>query len=132
MIESVHRSEIYLVCYVWRSILLFTPLGAWQTKQFTNLELAFLSTTVLTNIFCTSAIVYRPIRVSGWRKAAKTYHRIVEILIESSILYTTIYVIRIGLHIHTQYFTEELDNRVYFAQALVYSITVYFSFILLA
>ena len=111
---------------------MFTLRGARKTDQIANLELAFLSTTVLTNIFCTSAIVYRPIRVSEWRKAAKTYHRIVEILIESSILYTTIYVIRIGLHIHTQYFTEELDNRDNFAQALGYSITVYFSFILLA
>ena len=93
------------------------------SDQITNLELAFLLTTVLTNIFCTTAIVYRPIRVSGWRKAAKTYHRIVEILIESSILYTAIYVIRIGLHIHTQYFTKELDERVIFARALGFSIT---------
>lgn len=94
------------------------------SDQIINLELAFLSTTVLTNIFCTGAIVYRLIRVSGWRKAAKTYHRIVEILIESSILYTAVYMIRIGLEIHGQYFTKELDERLRYAQALGYSITV--------
>ena len=104
---------------------MFTLRGARKTDQIANLELAFLSTTVLTNIFCTTAIVYRPIRVSGWRKAAKTYHRIVEILIESSILYTAIYVIRIGLQIRSQYFTNKVDERLRYAQALGYSITVY-------
>ena len=95
-----------------------------------NLELTFLSTTVLTNVFCTITIVYRPLRVDGWRKLpkARTYRRIMETLIESSVLYTAIYVIRIGLQIHSQYFTNEVDERVQFAKALGYSITVYFDF----
>lgn len=119
-----------LVCYVWRSILLLAPTGVWKTDKISNLELTFSSATVFTNIFCTTAIVYRPLRVSGWRKLpkARTYSRIMETLIESSFLYTAIYVIRIGLQIHTQYFTKEVDERVRFAQALGYSITVHFDF----
>lgn len=54
----------------------------------------------------------------------KTYRRFIEILIESSILYTAIYTIRIGLQVRTQYFTQDVDERVHFAQALGYSITV--------
>lgn len=89
-----------------------------------NLELSYLSATIITNIYCTTAIICRIISVSGWRKSLKTYHGLLEILIESSILYTAIYMIRIGLNIHTQYFTEYLDERVRFAEALGHAITV--------
>lgn len=66
----------------------------------------------------------RIVTVSGWRKSLKTYRGLMEILIESSLLYTAIYMIRVGLEIHTQYFTQELDERLQFAQALVFTITV--------
>lgn len=89
-----------------------------------TLELSYLSATVITNIFCTTAIICRIVVASGWRKSLKTYRGLIEILVESSFLYTAIYMIRIGLEIHTQYFTKELDERFVFAQTLGYSITV--------
>lgn len=120
-----HHSDIHnrLVSYLWRTILYFTPF-VWSVDQITNLELSYLSATVITNIFCTTAIIWRIAGVSGWRNSFKTYRGLMEILIESSVLYTTIYMVRIGLNIHTQYFTEQLDERVQFAQALGFSITV--------
>lgn len=95
-----------------------------EIDKLSSLELIFLSTTVITNIFCTIAIIYRIVAVSGWRKSLKTYWRLIEILVESSLLYTAVYVIRIGLQIHTQSFTEGLDERVLFPRALGYSIAV--------
>ena len=111
------------VCFVWRSILFYRPF-IWTPDQIVNLELSYQSATVITNIFCTTAIICRIVVVSGWRKSLKTYRGLMEILVESSILYTAIYMITIGLNIHTQYFTEKLDERVQFAEALGYSITV--------
>ena len=116
-----------LVCYIWRSVLVFTYHGTWRTDQISNFELSYLSTTVFTNLFCTSAIIYRIIdfSVSQWSKSLKTYHKITEILIESAVLYTAIYAIRIGLQVYTQYFNKEIDLRLLYAEALGYSITVY-------
>lgn len=127
LLRRVYDSDVYyrLACYIWRTVLLFRLRGPWSTNQISNLELIFLSTTVLTNIFCTSTITARIIGVSGWRKSLKTYRRLMEILIESSILYTAIYVIRIGLQIYAQYLTEKLDERTYYPQALGYSIMVF-------
>lgn len=119
--EFNSRSDLYIACYIWHTIRTVTFDGVWSTDQIVNLELSYMSITVLTNIFCTTAIVYRIVVVSGWRKSFKTYHRLMEILIESSVLYTAVYAIRIGLQIHAQYFTEEHDQRMYFAQALGYS-----------
>lgn len=92
--------------------------------QLINLGISLLSATVVTNVFCTAAIICRIASVSGWRKSLKTYRGLIEILIESSVLYTAIYMIKIGLQVHTQYFTEELDERVAFAHAVGFSITV--------
>lgn len=114
----------HIACYLWRTIVVFTFDPVWSTDQVTNLELSFLTTTVVTNIFCTVAIIYRIVGVSGWRRSLKTYHNLMEILIESSIMYTVVYAIRIGMQIHSHYFTEELDERALFAKALGASITV--------
>ena len=121
--DSTHPSN-HAACYIWRTVIIFFTDSFWTTDQIANLELLFLSTTVLTNIYCTTSIIYRVIGVDGWRKSLKTYRRLTEILIESSVLYTAIYVMRIGLQIYTQYFTERVDERARFAQALAYSITV--------
>lgn len=116
---------VHLVCYIWRTILVFRPmLTGVMPNQRANLELSYLSATVLTNLFCTTAIIYRITRISGWRKSLETYRGLMEILVESSILYTAIYVIRIGLQIYTQYFTEEIDERLLYAHVLALSITV--------
>ena len=114
----------HLVSYIWRTVLKYTTDGVRTTNQVTNLELSFLSTTVITNIFCTTAIIYRIVVLSGWKTSLKTYSTLTEILIESSILYTAVNVIRMGLEIHAQHFTEVLDERFFYAQALGYSITV--------
>ena len=122
-----YGSESFLlVSYVWRAIFFFRPSSftATRSNRVANLQLSYQSATVITNVFCTAAIICRIAKISGWRNSFKTYRGLMEILIESSVLYTTIYMVRIGLNIHTQYFTEELDNRVVFAQALGYSITV--------
>lgn len=78
-------------------------------------NIVFLSTTVFTNVFCTVAIIYRLLTVTGFMKALKTYHGLLEILVESAILYTSIYLIQIGLYVHTSYFTEEWDQRTFYA-----------------
>lgn len=124
-------TEVYyhLVCYIWRTITMFRGLdGIWKTDQVTNLELIFLSTTVLTNIFCTTLIVCRIASTSGWRKSLQTYRRFTEILIESSVLYTVSYMIRIGLQVHSQYFADGLDERMRFGVSLGNSMTVYIIF----
>lgn len=124
--ESTHSTKIYhhLVCNIWRTISIYSKSPGWGTDQDNTLELIFLSTTVLTNMFCTTAIVGRIVDVVGWKKLLKTYHSLMEILIESSLLYTSIFILRIGLAIYTQYFTSEPDERSLYAKSLSYSITV--------
>lgn len=79
---------------------------------------------MFTNIFCTAAIIYRLISVGGWIKALKTYRGILEIFIESAILYTTIYLIQIGLNVYATYFSPTWDERYFYVQSLCNVITV--------
>lgn len=81
--------------------------------------------TVITNIFCTVAIIIRLLRISGFNKAFKTYRGILEVLIESAILYTSIYLIYIGLEVYTTYITDEWDVRSYYAESLANVVTVF-------
>lgn len=84
----------------------------------------FLSASVFTNIFCTVSIIYRIITLSGYAKALKTYHGILEILVESALLYTVIYLIQIGLRVYGTYFASRWDPRFLYGQSLTNVITV--------
>ena len=113
-----------VVCYIIRIVWIYRAEEVTRPDEIANMELIYLSTTVFTNIFCTTAIIVRVLMVRGWRKSLRTYHGLLEILIESSILYTAVFLIRIGLRVHTQYFTKELDERALFAQVVGFSVTV--------
>lgn len=84
----------------------------------------FLSASVFTNIFCTVSIIYRILTLSGYAKALKTYHGILEILVESALLYTVIYLIQIGLRVYGTYFASRWDPRFLYGQSLTNVITV--------
>lgn len=87
-------------------------------------KIVFLATTVFTNVFCTVAIIFRILSVNGFTKSLKTYHGILEILIESAILYTSVYLIYIGMEVYTTYVTSEWDVRLYYPESLANVITV--------
>lgn len=111
-----------LACFVLRCIWIYKqPV---RTDKNTNMELIYTSTTVITNIFCTTSIIYQLLSIGGWRKSLRTYRGLIEILVESSILHTVVYLVRVALEIHAQYFAEVLDARHWYPQALGYSITV--------
>ena len=91
-----------------------------------NWEIMFLSSTVLTNSYCTVAIIARICLVGGFRKALKTYHGLLEILIEDHVMYAVVYIVWIGLQVHTLYFTLEWDRRVAYPTAVGNVIVVSF------
>ena len=88
-------------------------------------DVTFLSSTVFTNIFCTTTITYRVVSVNGFARSFKRYRGVLEILIESAVLYTAIYVLQIGLTVYTSYFTDKWDYGFSYAQALCNIITVF-------
>ncbi|KAF8917205.1 hypothetical protein CPB85DRAFT_1286486 [Mucidula mucida] len=76
------------------------------------------SMTLFTNLFCTSAIIFRIIRLTGLSRAFRTYHGIIEILSESALLYTVIYTVYIGMYIH------DTSSGAEFAQCYSYPATL--------
>ncbi len=51
----------------------------------------YYSITVLTNCLCTFLIIYRIVRVSGLLASLRTYRGIIEMLIESALMYSISY-----------------------------------------
>ena len=113
-----------LAAYITDAVFHFTLEGMENSVQIPTCRVVFLATTVFTNIFCTFAIIHRFISISGFSKSFKTYHGILEIVIESSVLYTSIYLIQIGLYVYSMYFADECNLRFYYAEALANVVTV--------
>ena len=110
--------------HILRSVIFFASEGVEIPVTQSTWQIIFLATTVFTNIYCTSAIIYGIVSLNGFIKAFRTYHGILEILIESAIMYTAIYLVQIGLDVYTTYFTTKWDTRYFYAQALATVITV--------
>ena len=114
------------MAYILKAVAQFSPAGVRTpvAQSEATWKIVFLSTTVFTNVFCTGAIIFRILRVTGLTKSLKTYQGILEIVIESAILYTLIYLIYIGLDVYTIYFTDKWDVRYYYPESLAHVITV--------
>lgn len=97
-----------------------------RTGTSVNWRLVFASMTVFTNVFCTLVIIFRIVSVAGLAKSLRTYRGIIEILVESALLYTTVYLCEIGLEVHAQYFlpASKLDERSLYFQGLLTPVTV--------
>lgn len=80
-------------------------------------------TTVFVNVYCTFVILFRIVRVRGLRKSLAVYRGIIEILLESAVLYTGVYLAYIGLDVHTVYFVDGLDQRAVYVLALLPAVT---------
>ncbi len=77
---------------------------------------------VATNSLCTVLIVGRIIFLIGWRPALKTYRGIVTIILESALLYSGAFIIRIGMV--TSLDEDSWNSSSLYVDALLPSITV--------
>ncbi|KAF9038879.1 hypothetical protein BDZ89DRAFT_1129622 [Hymenopellis radicata] len=76
---------------------------------------------VVTNSLCTLLIVGRIIFLIGWRPALKTYRGIVTIILESALLYSGAFIIRIGMV--TSLDEDSWNSSSLYVDALLPSIT---------
>ncbi len=90
----------------------------------TNWSLVYYSMTVTVNSFCTILILSRIIRVSGIRASLKTYRGIIEVLVESAVMYAIVYIALLIAYAY-QFYTGETVATVYPYHVVVsYSVTV--------
>lgn len=89
------------------------------TEPVERWNLVSRSTTVFTNVFCTALILSRIVCIRGLRHSLWVYRGIIEILLESAILYTGVYLLYIGLDVYTVYVTPEWDQRYIYVDALL-------------
>lgn len=54
--------------------------------------------TVITNSLCTVLILFRIVRISGIRSSLKSYRGLMEILVESAIMYTAVFIVLLVMY----------------------------------
>lgn len=113
-----------LVIFVIQTVHHFAPSARKALVFRSTREMIFLGMTLFTNIFCTAAIIQRLVSVGGWAKALKTYRGVMEIFVESAILYTTAYFTQIGMSVYATYFSPTWDTRYFYVHSLCNVITV--------
>ncbi len=64
----------------------------------TDWQTMYLSLTLATTLMCTLLIVYRILSVGGIKAGLRTYRGVVEVIVESAALYSTILIIYISLN----------------------------------
>ncbi len=69
----------------------------------------YLSLTLATTLMCTLLIVYRILSVGGIKAGLRTYRGVVEVIVESAALYSTILIIYISLNARNELCTVYAD-----------------------
>ncbi|KAF9026906.1 hypothetical protein BDZ89DRAFT_1134489 [Hymenopellis radicata] len=86
--------------------------------------LVYYSMTMVTNSLCTFLILFRIVRVRGVGAGIKTYRGIIEILIESAVMYTIIYTALLVVYAYEFYSPNVLVMTAYtYPQMISYSVT---------
>lgn len=90
-----------------------------------NWTLVYYSMTVATNSLCTFLILFRIMQVSGVGASLKTYRGIIEILVESAVMYAAIYIALLVVYAYEFYSPNVVVMTAYTYPAVIsYSITV--------
>lgn len=89
-----------------------------------NWILVHYSITIVTNGLCTFLIVHRIVSVGGWAKSLKTYRGIIELLVESALAYSIIYLVLVILYGLDLYSGKWYKLSYRYPWTLVNSITV--------
>lgn len=87
----------------------------------TSWNMAATSLTLATNIIGTALIIIRIVRVTG--VGSRTYAGIIEILVESSLLYSFTNLVYLALYVHDIYASYVSDAN-YYPQAMLDTVTV--------
>ncbi len=97
----------------------------WIGLATVNWVLVYYTMTVVTNSVCTALILYRMLRFNDAGVSIRTYRGIIELLIESAVVYSLIYITLLVVYAY-EFYTPDLPfMRWYFyPQVLSWSITV--------
>ncbi|PBK76281.1 hypothetical protein ARMSODRAFT_1078465 [Armillaria solidipes] len=79
-----------------------TPPQALYTLKIVNWAVLYASLILATLLWCTIFIIYRILRVGGVTAGMRVYHRVIEMLVESAALYTTVLVIILVLEVRNE------------------------------
>ncbi|KAF8869248.1 hypothetical protein CPB85DRAFT_842988 [Mucidula mucida] len=116
------------LCLVTETISIGLILGRFAvsavgTSQ-VNWTLVYYSMTVATNSLCTFLILFRIMQVSGVGASLKTYRGIIEILVESAVMYAAIYIALLVVYAYEFYSPNVVVMTAYTYPAVIsYSIT---------
>ena len=91
----------------------------------TSWDMATISLTLATNIIGTALVIICIVRVTG--VGSRTYAGIIEILVESSLLYSVTYLVYLVLYVHDTY-VPYLSDTSYFPSAMLSAVIVSHSF----
>ena len=83
--------------------------------------MAYISLTLITNILGTALVIIQIVRVTGVR--SRTYVGIVEILVESSLLYSVTHLVFLALYVHDTH-VPYYSFADYYPQAMLPAVTV--------
>ncbi|KIY64976.1 hypothetical protein CYLTODRAFT_412931 [Cylindrobasidium torrendii FP15055 ss-10] len=98
-----------------------------STSRFVSLSsinwiVVYYSMTVFTNSVCTVLIIYRIIHISG-TVALRTYRGVVEVLVESSVIYTLPYIIFLITYARSYYDANQGNMAYIYPRALLTAVT---------
>ncbi|KAF8905887.1 hypothetical protein CPB85DRAFT_1437159 [Mucidula mucida] len=108
-------TEIVSVC--------FLIVGTESSDQNANLVLIYYAMTVITNSLCTVLILFRIVRISGIRSSLKSYRGLMEILVESAIMYTAVFIVLLVMY-EREFYAHSNAPMVGYGYPLMMSVSV--------
>lgn len=90
-------------------------------------RIIYISLTVTVNLLSTGLILFRIVRVTGVGQA-RTYRGVIEILVESAILYSLAHLIYLAMYVHGIH-SRHLETGDFYPNALLPAVTVSFLFV---
>ena len=86
-----------------------------------NWNMAYISLTLITNIIGTALVIIHIVRVTG--VGSRTYAGVIEILVESSLLYTVTYLVYLALFVH-DINVSYLSDTAFYPDSMLDAVTV--------
>ncbi|KAF9019354.1 hypothetical protein BDZ89DRAFT_1073124 [Hymenopellis radicata] len=112
-----------LISHAFRTAVLFSHESGPSMWRITLKWLTVYCTVAAsTNILTTSLIIYRILSVCGL-KSARTYRGIMEVIIESALLYSATYAIYLALCLHDYYFVPYYSMASWYAEGFLNAVT---------
>lgn len=87
-----------------------------------NWTIVYYSVTAALNVLTTSLILIRILSIGGI-KSARTYRGLIEILIESALLYSVVYIVYLALYVR-DFYNPHLSTANWYAGSFLNTVTV--------